>query len=302
MLTFFVSPYPDESFYGILSRYHLRSGNRNNEDTLEELFNNSRPLIKILYPNNLHELCNNLLIKNIYNPDYFIKHHTIFPYIKPFLETDKINLLINSFIDGRQPPIRESELLVNKSIKVCKQCFRNDINIFGEPYFHRTHQIPGNYVCHLHNVILDEYILDDSVPKNKYLCVNEVVNNLRPFELPVSLHKELLIYSEDIQALIKTNTENYNSDVLRNSYIKRLKELGYTSINDGYFYQRQICLDFNKFYTREFLDFMNSTIDFTIRCNWVKRILSIGIKTPLKICCLLDFYLEVLKNFIYIMI
>ena len=38
MLQYFPTPYPDELWYSILGRYHVRSGNQNSATTLRELF------------------------------------------------------------------------------------------------------------------------------------------------------------------------------------------------------------------------------------------------------------------------
>ena len=38
MLQYFPTPYPDEPWYSVLGRYHVRSGNPNSATTLRELF------------------------------------------------------------------------------------------------------------------------------------------------------------------------------------------------------------------------------------------------------------------------
>ena len=38
MLQYFPTPYPDELWYSILGRYHVRSGNPNSATTFRELF------------------------------------------------------------------------------------------------------------------------------------------------------------------------------------------------------------------------------------------------------------------------
>ena len=38
MLQYFPTPYPDELWYSVLGRYHVRSGNPNSATTLRELF------------------------------------------------------------------------------------------------------------------------------------------------------------------------------------------------------------------------------------------------------------------------
>lgn len=38
MLHYFPTPYPDELWYSVLCRYHVRSGNRESATTFRELF------------------------------------------------------------------------------------------------------------------------------------------------------------------------------------------------------------------------------------------------------------------------
>ncbi|WP_175887272.1 TniQ family protein [Burkholderia contaminans] len=39
-------------------------------------------------------------------------------------------------------------------IRYCPTCLKSDHIIFGEPYWHRTHQLPNMLYCHLHSVRL----------------------------------------------------------------------------------------------------------------------------------------------------
>lgn len=81
MLLFFPMPYPDEWWYSVLCRYHVRSGNRKFMTTVSELLNRShRAAINSLVPNStVFEIINQLPSK-AFNLEDILFHHTLLPY------------------------------------------------------------------------------------------------------------------------------------------------------------------------------------------------------------------------------
>ncbi len=51
----------------------------------------------------------------------------------------------------------DSFLLINKNLLFCPDCTKNDIEKYGEAYFHREHQIEGIKICPKHRVELRLY-------------------------------------------------------------------------------------------------------------------------------------------------
>lgn len=47
-----------------------------------------------------------------------------------------------------------SRFRANHPLKACPQCMRDDSSLYGSPYWHLTHQLPGVWVCPSHGHIL----------------------------------------------------------------------------------------------------------------------------------------------------
>ena len=83
MISFFPTPYPDELWYSVICRYHIRSGNPCIKYTLNELYGTH-------YYNASLFLCGpvlhllSLLPKNTLSVEQVIFDHTLFPYYARF--------------------------------------------------------------------------------------------------------------------------------------------------------------------------------------------------------------------------
>lgn len=51
---------------------------------------------------------------------------------------------------GQHIGIYQSSSMDARRLRYCPQCFDEDIATYGEPYWHRLHQIPGIAVCPRH--------------------------------------------------------------------------------------------------------------------------------------------------------
>ncbi len=86
MLGFFPTPYPDELFYSVVARYHVRSGNKSFRQTHEELFETTElQPDKIVLPNNLNFLISQLPQRSQLTIESLIKKNTLYPFFRNFL-------------------------------------------------------------------------------------------------------------------------------------------------------------------------------------------------------------------------
>ncbi len=82
MLHFFPIPYPDELFYSVVCRYHVRSGNRNFRQTQLDLFETTGAKQYYLgLPNNLATLINKLPLGSNLTLNQIWSKHTFFPLL-----------------------------------------------------------------------------------------------------------------------------------------------------------------------------------------------------------------------------
>lgn len=84
MIGYFPTPYEDELYYSIIARYHIHVGNTSRKQTNKELFGKkvSFNLESPVGLAHLVSLTNTFSQK--YTKEYFINHHTLVPFVKPF--------------------------------------------------------------------------------------------------------------------------------------------------------------------------------------------------------------------------
>ncbi|CAM3068584.1 TnsD family Tn7-like transposition protein [Paenibacillus sediminis] len=153
-----VRPYPDELVYSVISRLHFISGNDFVRKSTKQLFGNAEKTVHILWPTRLKYFMDKMNVE--ISTDEIVMKHTIYPYYSKFLSKDKKDQLLKAMCDGSSRANPSAFLGQNHSgavtsrLYLCPLCASEDISIFGEPYWHRTHQLPGTMVCHKHNVCL----------------------------------------------------------------------------------------------------------------------------------------------------
>ncbi|WP_404457184.1 TnsD family Tn7-like transposition protein [Oceanobacillus kapialis] len=152
-LPFFPDPYPDEDFRSILKRYHIRSGNKYEYLTRQEILGSSTNNI---LPRNLHYLLERL-------PDYYKKEKLIFenthlPLIWPFLSNKRKNEAMEDIYFIQDSKHSASVLLkdlVSQDLRYCTKCKEEDLNKYGEVYARRIHQLKNFDYCNRHNLSLE---------------------------------------------------------------------------------------------------------------------------------------------------
>ncbi|ACK70745.1 Tn7-like transposition protein D [Gloeothece citriformis PCC 7424] len=159
MLYFFPIPYPDELFYSMVCRYHVRSGNRSFRQTQLDLFETAGTKQYYLgLPNNLATLINQLPFGSSLTLNQLLEKHTLFPYYQTFLTNREVKRL-RELMEGKESKsiaqvakIPKLKLYYPDYLRFCPQCLAEDLQQYGETYWHLEHQFPGIKVCLNHRV------------------------------------------------------------------------------------------------------------------------------------------------------
>lgn len=276
MLAYFPTLYEDELLYSGIARYHLVSGNKTQRQTVEDLFGNRSVCATTDLPSHLLSLADNLNCK--YTTDQIINNHTLFPYYTFFMNKKKIYQVRSLMENGsRQGKVHASLGLLASSIKMpsklrfCTECYKTDSEIC-EPYWHRSHQLPGVIICPLHMSILKVSTVEYSTHHHKFSFV------------PLEMHSELN-YTEPV---IDTDWWDHlsfiavQSDLLLQSQSKfkewttfyrsmRLMEK-YQTVGNRIRFNR-ITHDFRNFYTDELLEYLNCDVDTNSSDTWLHKII-----------------------------
>jgi hypothetical protein len=154
MLHFFPIPYPDELFYSVVCRYHVRSGNRSFRQTQIDLFETTGAKQYYLgLPNNLATLINHLPLGSSLTINQILEKHTLFPYYRRFLTNREVKRL-QELMEGKESKsiaqvakIPNLRLYCPEYLRFCSLCLAEDLQQYGETYWHRNHQVSGIRVC-----------------------------------------------------------------------------------------------------------------------------------------------------------
>lgn len=225
-LNYFPTPYPEEDIRSILYRYHIRSINNSYEVTKSELFgyrsdrNNALPSRMEALVMQLPQGCG-ITVEKI------IEEHTLFPFFRPFITSNKERLIYKLMCNGNgqrmgiegKPVLKQ----ISESIKYCPGCIQRDYKKFGEVYVHRVHQIKFLGYCPTHkSKLLSECLKCKkrlaSLKATKLLstpycdCGNDLTSSVEP--LLTSDHESVNFQLQTIEWLLKSSTK-LNHDKIR---------------------------------------------------------------------------------------
>lgn len=161
-LTFFPTPYPDECYYSVLCRYHVRSGNEFAGSTVTELFGNCQCLTSMIYIPRRLDLFEKWFPYGVLDREKMALHHTMYPYCATHY-TRKIVDEMQEVMGGKAAGTSlERQMLLKirglwqPYLRHCPDCMEQDMKIYGETYWHRLHQLPGVAICPKHGIRIQD--------------------------------------------------------------------------------------------------------------------------------------------------
>lgn len=90
------------------------------------------------------------------DPEELITNHTVFPYVTAFMSSAAAGRLRTLLLSDRSE-IRTNLAPYTQSVtqglacrRICPQCATEDLERYGESYWHREHLLPAVYICSLH--------------------------------------------------------------------------------------------------------------------------------------------------------
>lgn len=325
-MIYFPAPYPDEILYSILARYAVRNDVLSSETIRRELFGRNLVYSNIDLPLGIGALTNNLPVCTKINSESLIYNHTLFPLYTAFLPVENVNLIYDGMIssNGNQIYIKSglatSTIKKNEYLRFCKKCYDEDMELYGESYFRRQHQIPGVIVCKKHVCFLQDSAISNGADtkkafitanyrtcksgkdcfekfaENENLNINEeTMKNLKHDTLMKSL-----ALCENIEFILNHKLKSQTNTFFINKYIDVLRGHGLTN-SAGFTYPDKIQSQFFNYYGENFLKITQSLNDKDDRCNWLYLFIrkNKSIRHPLRhllFCMFLGIGLESLFN------
>jgi len=211
-----------------------------------------------------------------FTPEYFIQNTTLYPYYASFLTVERNNVHLAYMENGesgyfslgfgkqRQPR--------NERFRFCKSCWVQDTEVFGEPYWHRLHQISGVMTCHLHGeILLEAPVTFLNGSKDFYAASASIADAAAPcgsFSAPVL--EKLISLSADTAWLLQNGCRFGPYEETLNRYDLHFRQAGFRA-GKGKTKHQEIHAAFLEHFGVEFLQTLNA-YDETHIGSWVSRI------------------------------
>lgn len=264
-MNFFPTSYPDEILYSTFARYCIRSGNVREIHNFEDLFGTRNCVASLELPTHLDALISNMPVGAKYTAEYLIYKHTLFPFVAAFIPEERAKKIIQTMRNGEGAiSYNRTGLLsitLNRYFRFCPQCFREDVEIYGEPYWHRLHQVTGVYICPKHKIPL--YNSTQLIRAgNRQRFIGASHENCKVDEeitYSKDLTKKMLWMAEDVQVLLNNQFEFKEPEWFRSQFRVKLVEKGYARMNN-YIHQKRLKQDFINFYGEEYLNLVQSPL------------------------------------------
>ncbi|WIV12844.1 TnsD family Tn7-like transposition protein [Proteiniborus sp. MB09-C3] len=266
-MNFFPTPYPDEILYSTLARYCMRSGNIKEIHNFEDLFGTRNCIAVMELSTQLDALIENMPVGTKYTAEYFIYKHTLFPFLAAFIPKERAEKIIETMRNGEgavsymRIGLISNSINLNKYFRFCPECFKEDIERFGEPYWHRSHQVTGVFVCLKHKIPLcDSTELIRAGNRQRFIsasCKNCIVE--KEISYSNDLMKKMLWMAGDVEILLNNQFGFKKTEWFRNQFRVKLIEKGYARMNN-YIHQKKLKQDFVDFYGHEYLALVQSPV------------------------------------------
>lgn len=156
-------PYPDENAYSIISRMAMYIITPSHYLTSTRIFDGNRPLAQYV----VKPLRKSDLVRwNLDEGEGFYRNHVLdhssYPVYGSTLGKDRLQVLLDmvggeELKNGREKYLTRAlgcTWLRKNCLYYCPACAEEELARYGEPYWHRLHQLPGVDVCLRHQLKL----------------------------------------------------------------------------------------------------------------------------------------------------
>ncbi|TGV05075.1 transposase, partial [Mesorhizobium sp. M00.F.Ca.ET.186.01.1.1] len=161
MMNFLPIIYDDEMLYSVISRYKQMCGMVSKQALEADIFNHRRNMnTSVLFPQEINMVVKNFPPNSQVTVREVIINQTLYPFYTAFLSEQRSDEIYRGMAEGYGKGfanllgIAGSKIKTNDYLKFCPQCLRDDMEILGESYWRRLHQIPGALYCIKHLIPL----------------------------------------------------------------------------------------------------------------------------------------------------
>lgn len=162
MISYLPCPYNDELFYSVVSRYLERVGCTNYRAAVMSLAGKAGGLPQVDLQNKLFTISARTWMTWKKTAEEIANDLTLYPYYSRFLAVRRAEDCLQQLCISTQPGchaklgVGVGRIKITKHLCFCKKCRGDDMKLYGETYWHRSHQLPGVLVCPEHGELLSK--------------------------------------------------------------------------------------------------------------------------------------------------
>lgn len=308
MISHFPVLYPGELLYSGCARFADRMQYPTLGATNLELFGNRLAIPVVDLPHQIGRLVANLPASHSYDADALIDQHTLLPLYAPVLpvmnyqhlrksmQSDgyRRTYLIAGIAAGRvRPPLH---------LRSCPCCDAENINNYGETYWHRAHQVAGVEVCPVHNVFLqDSNVLRiNSKNRHEFHSAQQAVRPgmVQPVDPANRSHRLLATIAKNAAGMMEKLRLPTGSTAVRERYFDRLKSRGFLTVG-GSVRVQELRDALVEFFPAPMLTLLQSDLPDKPGGGWLAPMFSLRerINAPLRHLLLLTFFGDTADSF-----
>lgn len=163
-LKFFPAPYPDECYYSIFCRYFARSGSTSNKRTIFELFGEAQSLAAFVFlPRRLELVDTWLGADSSVKREKLALDNSCYAYFSTAFTRQLFEGMERKIKTGEPDRSLERRIIQKcrrshwpEHLRYCPDCVREDVEGYGETYWHRMPQLPGVEYCLKHGTPIQD--------------------------------------------------------------------------------------------------------------------------------------------------
>ncbi len=163
-LKFFPAPYPDECYYSIFCRYFARSGSTSNKRTIFNLFGEAQSLAAFVFLPRRLELVDIWLGEDSpVKREKLALDNSCYAYFSTTFTRQLFEGMERKIKNGEPDRSLERRIIQKcrrshwpERLRYCPDCVREDVERYGETYWHRMPQLPGVEYCLKHGTSIQD--------------------------------------------------------------------------------------------------------------------------------------------------
>lgn len=243
MISFFPSPYPDELWYSVICRYHVHSGNSCAKHTMRQLYGDNFSAPSLMLCGAINTLLAQLP-QGFLSAKDVVMQHTFFPYYARFFPTQRKRSTYAYAVNGNPTAVHRMGISQTNGkhcsvMRYCPVCYQEDLQLYGEPYWHRSHQLPDMQICTKHRC----WLVDTDVT-----CNSARQQELFPATFTMRLKKQpaepvpgcLLALDLLLQDTLDSSFDYRDGSVYHAVLDRALRSRGWRSLTGGRTYATKI--------------------------------------------------------------